>query len=277
MSPAWKLKTSLSTAVFASDTPIEQMLAEAAGAGFDAVEPVITGDNPSIFDLDEPECIEIANRAQKAGLGISGVSLEDALETNLSSPDDAVRNEAINRILTAMDRAVWLGADVLIVIPGVVGIADSSAPLITYEEAYVRSLEALLELRFEAQRRSVHIACVAGANRFLLSPMETRSFMDRINSPWVRVCLDPSDILRIGYPQDWVRSLGHRVACVRFKDIRLRVPSSDSVCNLGDGDVPWSEVVRALHEVGYRGSATYYGVGTDLIDTKTRLEGILRL
>ena len=277
MSSVWKPKTSLNTAAFPPGTPIDRMLTDTAEAGFDAVEFVISSDGPLTFDLPDTTYIEIAKQARDVGLLISGLFLREALEINVASLRDEARETAVEHTVAALDRAVQLGTNVVIVIPGVVGPPGSSSPWVSYEEAYLRSLDALLQLRFEAERRAIQIVCLVGSNRFLLSPMETREFMDRINSPWVRVCLNTAEILSIGYPQDWILGLGHRLARVYLNDCRLGSADGHQPCHLGDGDIHWPEIMAALRDIEYRGLFAYNGGGYDLNDIELRLERILEM
>ena len=48
-------------------------------------------------------------------------------------------------------------------------------------------------------------------NRFLLSPLETRRFLDEIGSDYVGMYLDVGNAVYIGYPEQWIEILGHRI------------------------------------------------------------------
>jgi len=56
-----------------------------------------------------------------------------------------------------------------------------------------------------------------------------------------------------GYPQDWIRTLGPRIVDMHVKDFKRRDDGYQWV-NLGDGDVDWPEVRKALAEVHYSGT-----------------------
>ena len=275
MSPAPAFKTSISTAAFPDGQPFGRLLADVAEAGFDAVELVIREPGQLSFDSPESDCKKIARRVEDAGLFISGLFIEEPSAVNLAAPDDDARQRAADHVLAALERATWLGTDAVILIPGAVGAGRSSPPLARYEEAYSRALDALLTLRFDAERRAVRLACRIGLNRFLLSPMESREFIDRCNIPWIGVCLDPAGLLDTGYPEDWIRSLGHRVARVYFNDINLDLSSPGVACTSADGQVLWPEVMSALREVGYQGPATYHGAVGNLAEIKARLDRIV--
>jgi L-ribulose-5-phosphate 3-epimerase len=64
-----------------------------------------------------------------------------------------------------------------------------------------------------------------------------------------------------GYPQDWIRVLGKRIAKLHIKDFSLthQKGTGNSVASwvpLGEGDIVWPAVYAALRDVGYEGTAT---------------------
>jgi len=210
------------------------------------------------FDADEPLCIDIGKRAERGGLAISAVSVTEGWPSSLGSTDDAVRRQLIDRVIAALDRAAWMGCDTIIVSPGVVG--DSTSPVAAYEDVYAQSLASLLALRFEAQRCAVRIACRSHHARFLLSPLEMRAFVDECNSPWIGACLDVDAVARGGgFPQDWIRSLGHRVMQLRVGDA--------AACSLDA-----SLIAASLHEMHYRGPVTCSAACDDLKQARSQIE-----
>ena len=53
-----------------------------------------------------------------------------------------------------------------------------------------------------------------------------------------------------GYPQDWIRTLGPRIAKVHLKDFKLdRREGTFAWKNLGEGDIDWPEVRQAFADV----------------------------
>ena len=269
------MKTSLNVDIFGHGTPIDQMITKTARAGFDAVELAVTCDGPLTFESAQAECVQIAKLAGREGLEVSAITVEDCRDVNLAASEPALRKAAYQRIVTALDLAAWLGTDTVIIAPAVVGEPTSPQPEALYEDAYTLALEALLALRFEGEQRAVHIACMGCRNRFLLSPLEMRDFIDRINSFWVSVSLNPANVLPWGYPEDWIRTLGHRIIRVHFDDVSLGVAGQGEFRPLGDGDVNWSEVMTALRQVPYAGPATCRGRGNPS-DAAARLAQMLR-
>ena len=60
-----------------------------------------------------------------------------------------------------------------------------------------------------------------------------------------------------GFPQDWIRTLGARIAKVHLKDFQLDRPNGRfSWRNIGEGDIDWPAVHQAFADVGYNGFMT---------------------
>ena len=270
------MRTSLNVGVFQQGSSVDRMIAETARAGFDAIELTITTHGPLTFEASEHACIHISKQAADAGLTLSALAVEDFGGANFASPDPADRRRAHDRALIAFDLAAWLGTDAVMIAPAVVWNAGASRPAAGYEDAYSMATEALLALRFEAAQRAIRIACEVCRGGFLLSPMETRGFIDRINSPWVGACLDPARVMPFGYPQDWIRVLARRLVRVYFTDFDLKAPGLGAPCALGDGHVRWPEVLASLKQIHYDGPATCRGEA-DPVEAGARLGRVLQL
>jgi L-ribulose-5-phosphate 3-epimerase len=65
-----------------------------------------------------------------------------------------------------------------------------------------------------------------------------------------------------GYPQDWIRILGPRIAKLHIKDFKFAKREAQFV-PLREGEIDWLEVYKALAEIGYRGTATVELPGGD--------------
>ena len=90
-----------------------------------------------------------------------------------------------------------------------------------------------------------------------------RAFVDECNSPWVGACLDVDAVQRGGgFPQDWIRSLGHRVMQVRLNDTAAR--------SLGA-----SRITGSLAEMRYRGPATCSTSCGDLKQARLQIERLV--
>ncbi len=55
-------------------------------------------------------------------------------------------------------------------------------------------------------------------------------------------------MLPYGYPEQWLRILGKRVAGIHFKDFRRAVGTIEGFVDLLEGDVDWPAVMSAIEE-----------------------------
>ena len=88
-------------------------------------------------------------------------------------------------------------------------------------------------------------------NKFLLSPLEMRNFIDAVGSDWVGAYFDTGNVVYSGYPEHWINILGKRIKKVHFKDYRKGVGTLDGFVDLLAGDVNYPEVMKAFDEIGY--------------------------
>ena len=108
-----------------------------------------------------------------------------------------------------------------------------------------------------AAAMKVTIAVEEVWNKFLLSPLEFARYVDEFDSPWVRAYFDVGNVVIYAYPQDWIRTLGPRIVKIHLKDFKFdRQNGRFAWTALGEGDVDWPEVRRALAEIGYAGCVT---------------------
>jgi L-ribulose-5-phosphate 3-epimerase len=106
----------------------------------------------------------------------------------------------------------------------------------------------------DAERARVFLNPENVSNKFLLSPLEMRSFVDQFRSPWVGTHFDTGNVMPYGYPEDWILTLGRRIKRIHFKDYKLSSRSEPSrSVDLMLGDVNWKAVMDALVKIGYNG------------------------
>jgi hexulose-6-phosphate isomerase len=242
-------------AVLISMLPKELRYAErfrlARNAGFDAIEM------QTVAHADESA--EVRDAAADSGLRIHSVMNADHWRFPLSSSDrDAVNNGGAGMEASLRNAALW-GADAVLLVPAVVDQTTS------YRDAWTRSQQVIRERLLPLARELKVIVAVEEVwNKFLLSPLEFARYVDELDSPWLRAYFDVGNIVFYGYPQDWIRTLGSRIAKVHLKDFHLDRPNGRFAwTNIGDGDIDWREVRRAFDDVGYRGYFTTEVAGGD--------------
>ena len=231
---------------------IKDSLTLAKKAGFEGVELALNGDGELSLQSTESEIKQVKKMADDLGLALYSLSCGLCWDYRLSDDNANVRQKAKDMIKKQLETAKILGADTILALPGVVNVEFSMPEKkVAYDVVYNRGLEALNELKADAEAMQVNIGLENVWNKFLLSPMEMRDFIDKIGSDYVGSYLDIGNTLYCSYPEDWVRILGSRIKKVHFKDYRLQAGGLHGFVDLLAGDVDYPEVVKALNEVGY--------------------------
>ena len=251
------MKKSINYWSFEGGKPLAEAFGEAKEKGFEAVE-VCMGDAGDLTpETTEDECKAIKKEAEKAGVEIASVATGLYWQYSLTDDREEVREKARGITRSLIERAAWLGVDAVLVVPGAVDIFfKPDAPAVPYDVVWKRSLEALQELAPFAEKAGVAIGVENVWNKFLLSPLEMRSFVDEIKSDYVGVYFDVGNVILFGYPEQWIRILGDRIKRVHIKDFKRSVATAKGFCDLLEGDVNWPEVMKALKEIGYDGYIT---------------------
>ena len=213
----------------------------ARDAGFEQVEcPTMP---------DEHEAAEVKKASEKTGLRIHSVMNMAHWKYPLSSSDPAVVAESVKGMETSLRNAHFWGAETVLLVPAVVNAETR------YRDAWTRSQYEIRKLIPMAQQLNVIIGVEEVWNKFLLSPLEFARYIDDFHSPWVRAYFDVGNVVFYGYPQDWIRTLGKRIVKLHIKDFKFENDVTKWT-PLREGAINWPEVYRALHEIGYTGSAT---------------------
>jgi len=208
---------------------------------------------PTTRDQRDAEAMKTA--ADKTGLPIHSVMNMDHWAYPFSSPDPAVVEKSLDGARVSLHNAHLWGASTVLLVPAVVNAQT------TYKEAWARSQAAIRKLIPLAAELNITIAIEEVWNKFLLSPLEFARYIDEYQSPQVRAYFDVGNVVLYGYPQDWIRTLGKRIAKLHIKDFSFKHQkgTDDSVAawvGLGEGDIDWTAVYAALRDVDYEGTAT---------------------
>jgi hexulose-6-phosphate isomerase len=228
-----------------------QRFAMAREAGFDAIE---------MQTITRPEeAAEIKEAAAKAGLRIHSVMNMDHWRFPLSSSDADVVGKSVAGMETSLRNAALWGADAVLLVPAVVDATTG------YRDAYTRSQRVIRErLLPMARDLKVTIAVEEVWNKFLLSPMEFARYVDEFESPLLKAYFDVGNVVLFAFPQDWIRTLGPRIVKLHLKDFTLdRRNGTFAWKPIGEGDIDWIEVRKALADIKYSGYATTEVSGGD--------------
>jgi L-ribulose-5-phosphate 3-epimerase len=248
------------------DLPYAQRFQIARDAGFEAIEM------QTIASKDE--AAEIREAAEKTRLRVHSVMNMDHWRYPLSSSDREVVDRSVAGMEASLRNAALWGAETVLLVPAVVDATTS------YQDAWTRSQRVIRERLLPLARDlKVVVAVEEVWNKFLLSPIEFAHYVDEFESPWLKAYFDVGNVVFYGFPQDWIRALGPRIAKVHLKDFQLDRPNSRFAWrNIGEGDIDWIAVHRAFSDIGYRGCFTTEVSGGDsayLSDLARRLDRFL--
>jgi hexulose-6-phosphate isomerase len=212
----------------------------AKSLGFEGVEPNTLATSEEVTEYREA--------SQKTGVKIHSIMNSDHWRYPLTDNDPGVVKQCVDGIVTSMRNAHDLGADAVLLVPGIVTAS------VGYGDVYRRSQEQIRKLLPLAKELDVVIAVENVGNRFLLSPLEFARYVDEFESPYVRAYFDVGNVTSIGYPQDWIRTLGSRLAKLHIKKFEPGVehPPFNPEDRRSQG-IDWKDVRKALDEVAFAG------------------------
>ncbi len=229
-------------------------------AGFAGVELV----SPNKLDRDE-----VIRARDETGLIIHGVSGSQHWKDTLSDPDPKVVERGLTAIRQEFEDCKAYGGTTVLVVPAVV------KPDVSYRDAYTRSQAAIKSLIPDAEKAGIKIAIEEVWNKFLLSPVEFARYIDEFQSPVVGAYFDVGNVVEFGYPQEWIRELNKRIMKIHIKEYK-KAKRFDYA--LGEGEIDWPAVSKALRDVGYEGWITAevgYGEIDQLKDVVKRMDKVL--
>jgi len=206
--------------------------------GYDGMELI----SPSQLDPDE---VRAASR--ETGMPVHGVVDMQHWQIRLSSPDPATRQRGGQILAQALQDARAFGGDSVLLVPG-----NVTGPDETHDHVWQRSIVEIRKVLPVAARLGVRVLIENVWNGFCETPDRLRDYIDEIGSPWVGAYFDIGNVRKFGPSEDWIRTLGPRIVKLDVKDWGRE----NGFCKIGDGDVNWLEVRKALTEIGFTGWST---------------------
>jgi hexulose-6-phosphate isomerase len=130
------------------------------------------------------------------------------------------------------------------------------AEVISYDVCFERAREAVKQILPTAEKLGVFLAIENVWNKFLLSPLEMRDFIDSFKSKNVGSYFDVGNVLLTGYPEQWIKILGKRIKRVHIKDFKKTFGTAEGFVDLLEGDVNFESIKKELAAINYDGFVT---------------------
>lgn len=238
-------------------------------AGFDGVEMA--------SHLDQQQVLRARD---EVGLVIPSVCGSQHWAKPLSHPDPKVREEGLEALRQTLRDAHAYGASSVLLVPGIV------SKEVSYDQCWQRSVEQIRKAVPLAEEVGVRIAIENVWNNFLLSPLEAARYVDQFNSPRVGWHFDCGNVINFGWPEQWIRILGKRIAKLHVKEFSRKKADKQGKwagfdVALLEGDDDWPAIMKALDDIGYEGWLITEQPGGDspagLKDLVERVDKILAL
>ncbi len=221
-------------------------------AGFEGVELNILVEGGILnMDSKESDVMRIRDKVTAAGLEVASLLPPGFWQYPLTSNNPEGREKGEELLKRSLQICNWMGTDALLLVPGVVKADWANSDIVGYDTAYKRSQESIRKALDTAEKTGVSICIENVWNKFLLSPLEMKRFVEELRSDYVGVYFDVGNILIMGFPEMWIRILGKKIKRIHLKDFKLSTGNATGFCDLLEGDVNWPEVMKALKEIGY--------------------------
>jgi L-ribulose-5-phosphate 3-epimerase len=235
--------------------------------GFDGVEM----DSPGVD-------VEATRKAMaESGLPVDGTVCSTHWNVRHSDKDPAVRAKALVDLQKAMRDTHALGGNSVLLVPG--HGKDG-----TEREVWDRSIDNIRLAIPLAAELGVYIAIENVWNQFLYehegpenqNANKLRDYIEEVNSPWIGVHFDIGNHQKYAKPAEWIRTLGRRIVKLDVKDWGKKA----GWAKIGEGDIDWADVRKALREIGYSGwaAAEVNGGGRDqLREVREQMDKVFAL
>jgi len=269
---------SLYSRAFGAGKPVTDALKETKRAGFQGMELVIDLKFHPSIDITEEDCKKILEESKKAAINITSLSTGIAWKYSLTDDDPKIREKSLEYHRRYLQIANWLEQDTVLFIPGAVDILNPEVLPVSYEIVYKRSIEAIHSLLPLAEKLRISLAIENVWNKFLLSPLEMRDYIDQFKTEYVSAYVDVANMLPYGYPEHWIKILGKRIKRIHFKDFKKSIGTVKGFCRILKGDVNYPEVMKSLRDINYNGPVTAEIFDPDEIDyTSKAMDKILEM
>lgn len=221
-------------------------------AGFMGIEMGLPG--------DDVRDIKVAIAA--SGLPVDGSVCGQHWQVRHTSPDPEVRARALENLKQALRDTREVGGHSVLLVVGKGEDGHES-------EIWPRSVENIAKAIPLAAELGVQIVIENVWNQFLYdheggadqTAEKFVKYVDEFRSPWVGMQFDIGNHWKYGSMGDWIRQLGRRVYKL---DVKGFSRAEGKFTAIGEGDIDYADVRKALHEINFHGWLAAEVAGGDL-------------
>ena len=236
------MRVGISCIITPSEWTFDELLQNCQRMEYEAVELVVRNEGELTLETEPSRLAEMAEQAEAADIQLASVVLGCQPSVDIMTNDRHLRQTSMANIERGLQVARALGVDTMLITPGAV------SPDCHYDDAYYNALTTLRYLAPTVERIGVNLAIEYVWNRFLVSPLEYRRFLDDVDSAWIGFYFDTGNMVIQGYAEQWAKILHRHIKKVHFKDFRR---SDYSWPPLMEGDVDFPAVMAQLRKIGY--------------------------
>ena len=182
-------------------------------------------------------------------------------EKHFNAANQEIRTTTINQMKHAVLLAEELGASSVRVLAG------EEVDEEEWEEALKRLVDSLKIVADFATEHGVTLNIENHDGTMAVSASKTMEIWSQVNHPKVGIIYDPANLIRDqqeGFPENLdiqakAIQLIHVKDYIFFENIPQSAsnPSSRKCMPVGDGMIPWSDILKALHKNNHRGDLTF--------------------
>jgi hexulose-6-phosphate isomerase len=227
-------------------------LKAAKEAGFDGIEMDAPGMNVE----------ETLKAIAESELPVDGTVCSSHWNIRHTSADATERAQALENLQTAIRDTHAVGGNTVLLVVG----HGKDGP---EADIWKRSIDNISQAIPLAAKLGIVIALENVWNHFMYDHEGDHTqtadkyvkYVDEMNSPWFGVQFDIGNHWKYGSMGDWIRQLGKRIVKLDLKGFSR---AQDKFTKIGEGDIDWVDVRKALIEINYFGWAAAEVGGGDL-------------
>ena len=275
------LRIGISTLGFTGHTNAD-LAKELAGAGFNLIQLFFTqtdskfwryNNRTDVSSLTPARCREIASTYRDAGHTLHSLGVY----ANLIHPDDAELKSNLANFDAMMEIGGHMGVRTFVTESG--HFRDPKAPApgmpLDFQGAvWTRMVETMRTLSGLAAKHDAKILLEPSFLSFFATSSRVRRFVEEVDSPRIRVLLDPANILELDDLDEMFRQLAPWIDCLHAKDRKYH---TDRGVAAGKGDIDYRRFVTLAAKHTPTAPLIFEYVGAkDYLDALAHLRGAMR-